>query len=96
MNWARLHLDNVRISERRWRLLTACFPKASFHATKVDKIIKTDGIDNSLCPYATLPKDWNDYLDSAQHQYAAEDPASPEAGRGVQRISNNRRHIRHV
>jgi hypothetical protein len=64
MNWARLHLDNVRISERRWRLLTACFPKASFHSTKVDKIIKIDGIDNSLCPYATLPKDWNDYLDA--------------------------------
>jgi hypothetical protein len=40
-----------------------CFPKASFHATKVDKIIKTDRIDNSLCPYATLPNDWNSYLD---------------------------------
>ena len=64
MNWAHLHLDNVRISERRWRLLTACFPKASFHATKVDKIIKTDGVDNSLCPYATLPNDWNSYLDA--------------------------------
>jgi tetratricopeptide (TPR) repeat protein len=64
MNWARLHLDNVRISERRWRLLTACFPKASFHSTKVDKIIKTDGIDNSLCPYATLPNDWDAYLDA--------------------------------
>jgi len=64
MNWARLHLDNVRISERRWRLLTACFPKASFHSTKVDKIIKVDGIDNSLCPYATLPNDWNAYLDA--------------------------------
>jgi tetratricopeptide (TPR) repeat protein len=63
MNWARLHLDNVRMSERRWRLLTACFPKASFHAAKVDKVVKTDGIDNSICPYATLPKDWNDYLD---------------------------------
>ena len=47
-----------------WRLLTACFPKASFHATKVDKVIKIDGIDNSLCPYATLPNDWNSYLDA--------------------------------
>jgi hypothetical protein len=41
-----------------------CRPKASFHSTKVDKIIKTDGIDNSLCPYATLPNDWNAYLDA--------------------------------
>ncbi|TMK03079.1 MAG: GNAT family N-acetyltransferase, partial [Alphaproteobacteria bacterium] len=64
MNWARLHLDNVRVSERQWRLLTACFPKASFHSTKVDKVIKVDGIDNSLCPYATLPNDWNAYLDA--------------------------------
>ena len=63
MNWARLHLDNVRMSERRWRLLTACFPKASFNSTKVDKVIKIDGIDNTLCPYATLPKNWNSYLD---------------------------------
>ena len=47
----------------RRRLLTACFPKANFHSTKVDKIIKTDRIDNNLCPYATLPNDWNSYLD---------------------------------
>ena len=47
----------------RRRLLTACFPKASFHSTKVDKIIKTDRIDNNLCPYAALPNDWNSYLD---------------------------------
>jgi GNAT acetyltransferase-like protein len=64
MNWARLHLDNVRISERRWRLLTACFPKAGFHTTKVDKVIKADGIDNSICPYAPLPNDWPAYLDA--------------------------------
>jgi tetratricopeptide (TPR) repeat protein len=63
MNWARLHLDNVRMSERRWRLLTACFPKAGFHSTKVDKVIKIDNIDNTLCPFVTLPKDWNSYLD---------------------------------
>jgi tetratricopeptide (TPR) repeat protein len=64
MNWTRLYLDNVRMSERRWQLLTACFPKASFHSTKVDKTIKVDGIDNSLCPYAALPNDWNSYLDA--------------------------------
>ena len=62
MNWAHLHLDNIRMSERRWRLLTACFPKASFHSAKVDKTVKIDGVDNSLCPYAALPNDWNSYL----------------------------------
>ena len=62
MNWARLNLDNVRMSERRARLLLACFPKASFNSTEVDRINKVDGIDNSLCPYITLPKDWDSYL----------------------------------
>lgn len=63
MNWARLHFDNIRMSERRWRLLTACFPKAAFQSTIVNKIIKVDNIDNSRCPYVTLPKDWAAYLD---------------------------------
>ncbi|WOH64758.1 GNAT family N-acetyltransferase [Bradyrhizobium sp. BWA-3-5] len=62
MSWTRLHLDNIRMSERRWRLLTACFPKAGFHATNVDKV-NFEKIDNSLCPYAPLPDDWNSFLD---------------------------------
>ena len=64
MNWARLNLDNLRVSERRLRLLLACFPKAGFRSTEVDKVSKIDGIDNSLCPYVTLPKDWNSYLET--------------------------------
>ena len=64
MNWARLNLENVRMSERRARLLLACFPKASFNATEVDRVNKVDGIDNGVCPYLPLPKDWNGYLDS--------------------------------
>ena len=51
MNWARLNLENVRMSERRARLLLACFPKASFSSTEVGRVDKVDGIDNSLCPY---------------------------------------------
>ena len=64
MNWARLNLENVRMSERRARLILACFPKASFSSTEVGRVNKVDGIDNSLCPYLTLPKDWNGYLES--------------------------------
>ncbi len=62
MNWARLSLENVRMSERRFRLLLACFPKANFQVTEVNRVGKIDGIDNSLCPYTALPKDWNSYL----------------------------------
>jgi tetratricopeptide (TPR) repeat protein len=64
MNWARLNLENVRMSERRFQLLLAYFPKASFQMTEVNRVGKVDGIDNNLCPYAVLPKDWNAYLES--------------------------------
>jgi len=64
MNWARLHLENVRMSERRYRLLLAYFPKAHFGMTEVNRITKVDRIDNSLCPYTTLPGDWECYLSS--------------------------------
>ena len=64
MNWARFNLNNLRMSERRVRLLLACFPKAGFRSTEVDMVSKVDGIDLSLCPYVTLPNDWNGYLES--------------------------------
>jgi hypothetical protein len=64
MSWARLNLDNLRMSERRVRLLLACFPKAGFRTTELNRINKVDGIDNSRCPYVTLPNDWNGYLES--------------------------------
>ncbi len=96
MKWARLNLENVRMSERRARLLLACFPKASFSSREVGRVNKVDGIDNSLCPYLTLPKDWNGYLELAERQYQAENPAPPEAGRYARRVSNNRFNARDV
>jgi tetratricopeptide (TPR) repeat protein len=62
MHWARLSLENVRMSERRFRLLLAYFPKANFQLTELNRVGKVDGIDNSICPYAALPKDWDSYL----------------------------------
>ena len=64
MNWARLNLENARISEGRYRLLMAHFPKANFRISQESRVGKVDGIDNTLCPFATLPSDWNTYLDS--------------------------------
>jgi CelD/BcsL family acetyltransferase involved in cellulose biosynthesis len=62
MHWARLNLENVRMSERRFRLLLAYFPKANFQVTEVNRVGKDDGIDNTVCPYTALPKDWDAYL----------------------------------
>jgi hypothetical protein len=64
MNWTRFGLDNLRMSERRVRLLLACFPKAAFRSTEIDMVSKFDGIDLRLCPYVTLPNDWDGYLES--------------------------------
>jgi tetratricopeptide (TPR) repeat protein len=62
MHWARFNLDNVRMSERRFRLLLAHFPKANFQQTEVDRVDNVDGTDFTRCPYAALPKDWDSYL----------------------------------
>lgn len=62
MNWARLNLENIRLSEPRMRLLLAHFSKASFKTGEIDRVGKIDGIDNNLCPFAVLPPDWDSYL----------------------------------
>lgn len=63
MNWARLNLENIRMSEPRIRLLLAHFPKASFQTNEINRVGKVDNIDNNLCPFSALPPDWNAYLD---------------------------------
>jgi tetratricopeptide (TPR) repeat protein len=62
MHWAHLSLENVRMSERRFRLLLAYFPNANFQLTELNRVGTLDGIDNTICPYAVLPKDWDGYL----------------------------------
>lgn len=62
MNWARLNLENIRLSQTRYRLLSAHFPKAKFRIDEISRINKADGIDNSICPFAPLPTSWDDYL----------------------------------
>lgn len=64
MNWARLNLENIRMSEPRIRLLLAHFPKANFQTSEINRIGKVDNIDNHLCPFAALPPNWNAYLDT--------------------------------
>jgi len=64
MHWAKLHLENVRMSERRFRLITAYLPKHNFKFVDVDRTDKVNGVDLSLCPFAALPADWETYLES--------------------------------
>jgi CelD/BcsL family acetyltransferase involved in cellulose biosynthesis len=62
MNWARLNLDCIRISEPRLRLLLAHFPKANFQIDETGRM--NDNIDNNRCPFAQLPGDWDAYLET--------------------------------
>lgn len=62
MNWARLNLENIHMSDARLSLLLAHFSKSDFEIDEVDRVSKVDGIDNNVCPFAALPADWDTYL----------------------------------
>jgi hypothetical protein len=63
LNWTRLHLENVRISDERLRLLWTRFPARTFRTARIEHINKEDNIDNCICPQVSLPGTWDDYLD---------------------------------
>ncbi|MFB9267241.1 GNAT family N-acetyltransferase [Bradyrhizobium erythrophlei] len=63
MNWARLNLENFRVSDARFRLILAHFSKANFQVKEINRV-QDDGIDLARCPFVTLPTDWNSYLDT--------------------------------
>ena len=55
MNWAHLNLENIRLSEARYRLLAVNFPKVRFQLEVSGRVSKVDGIDNTICPFVPLP-----------------------------------------
>jgi CelD/BcsL family acetyltransferase involved in cellulose biosynthesis len=63
LNWTQFRLEFLRASERRTALFMQAFPAAEFDVTEISRVEKDD-IDNSLCPFLSLPADWDDYLDS--------------------------------
>jgi CelD/BcsL family acetyltransferase involved in cellulose biosynthesis len=63
LNWTRLHLENIRMSDERLRLLLARFPARTFRTARIEHINKEDNIDNCICPQVSLPGTWDTYLD---------------------------------
>ncbi len=63
LNWTELHFENVMVSQRRFELFVQRFAKHDFELRELDRR-KPDGIDNSICPVATLGADWDAYLDN--------------------------------
>jgi CelD/BcsL family acetyltransferase involved in cellulose biosynthesis len=64
LNWTRLHLENIRISDERLRPLLAHFPARTFRTSQIEHINKEDNINNCICPHVALPGTWDDYLNS--------------------------------
>jgi tetratricopeptide (TPR) repeat protein len=61
MHWSNLRVEYFRASERRAQLFLEAFPAAAFGRTEIDRI-NPDKVDNSICPFASLPGDWDAYL----------------------------------
>ena len=64
LNWTRICLENVRISDQRLRLMLAHFPPRAFNVAEAERINAVDNINNCICPLVHLPGDWDSYLDS--------------------------------
>ncbi|QKV19405.1 GNAT family N-acetyltransferase [Oricola thermophila] len=61
MNWRHFRLLNFAASGRRAAIFLRQFSGSSFEIGRPDPV-NPDGIDNSVCPYAALPGDWDEFL----------------------------------
>ena len=64
LNWTRIRLENIRISDQRLRLILAHFPPRTFNIAKAERINTADNVNNCRCPLVNLPDDWDSYLNS--------------------------------
>ncbi|MDX8540377.1 GNAT family N-acetyltransferase [Mesorhizobium abyssinicae] len=63
MNWAKLHLENLRMSDKRRRLLLDNLVDKRLTAQRMQRVNKTDNVDNCICPAVALPRNWDSYLE---------------------------------
>lgn len=62
LNWTKLKMPNMSVSDGRFRLFTECFPAEIFDTKVETKRVDGNNIDHSIYPYAKLPRDWEGYL----------------------------------
>lgn len=63
--WNSLHLENLLVSDQRFNLFLKHFPRDNFARTHVKLFDDVGNIDNNICPYVSLPTDWESYLNNA-------------------------------
>jgi CelD/BcsL family acetyltransferase involved in cellulose biosynthesis len=64
LNWAKLTLANLWMSDRRRRLFLSAFDELRFVHKDIQYIDRVTKTDNSVCPSIALPSDWDAYLAS--------------------------------
>jgi CelD/BcsL family acetyltransferase involved in cellulose biosynthesis/Flp pilus assembly protein TadD len=62
LHWSNLRVEYFRASERRAKLFLEAFPAAAFGSAEIDRL-NPDKVDNGICPFASLPGDWDAYLE---------------------------------
>ena len=63
MNWAQLHLQDIRISDRRLARFMKEFRRKDFKVVEITSEMQ-EGIDLCICPRAQLPDSWDAYLET--------------------------------
>ncbi|HTO65519.1 MAG TPA: GNAT family N-acetyltransferase [Bradyrhizobium sp.] len=62
LHWTNLRIEELRASDHRTTLFMRQFSDREFKFRDVN-CVNSDNIDNSICPAAPLPGDWNAYLE---------------------------------
>jgi tetratricopeptide (TPR) repeat protein len=62
LNWARLTMDSLMISEQRRRMFLRAFDKRRFALTDVEYKFGNNPTNFSICPSIKLPPSWDEYL----------------------------------
>ena len=63
MNWTRINLENILMSDARRRLFLSHFSKGKFNTKEHERVNQRDNVNNRICPYAALPNNWDSYLE---------------------------------
>jgi tetratricopeptide (TPR) repeat protein len=62
LNWSRLQLDNLMMSDKRLRLFLKVLKKTDFNHRWLGYRFPDDPWDHALCPLVSLPPSWDEYL----------------------------------
>ncbi len=62
MNWTRLHLENLRMSDRRRLCFLSHLDDSRLTFRQVQRVNKTDNVDNLICPAVDLPESFDLFL----------------------------------